>query len=63
MTMKRRLRLSMTVAGILVALAALTVLQSVPLQVAPPVLTGRVTSAAEAAMEGTPDGEDSRLPG
>jgi len=52
MTMKRTLRSSMAAAGILVSLTALTVLQSVPLQVSAPALTGRVTSASESAMEG-----------
>ena len=52
MTTKRTVRLCVVAAGILVGLTALTALQSVSLQVAGPALTGRVTSAAEGAMEG-----------
>ena len=52
MTTKRTVRLCVAATGILVGLTALTALQSVSLQVAGPALTGRVTSAAEGAMEG-----------
>ena len=47
--MKRTLRLAVVAGTILLGL---TVLSSAPMQVAPAALTGRVTSAAEGAMEG-----------
>src|SRR5262245_19858134 len=49
MTLKRRLHVGITAGS---ALLALTMLYNAPVQVAPAALSGRVTSAAEGAMEG-----------
>jgi streptogramin lyase len=52
MTITRSARLSIVTGGLLVGLAALPASLSVPLQGPPAALAGRVTSAAEGALEG-----------